>query len=173
MERIVVALVLAAVAAGIAVLTDRRRRHDAPTQPRTYAAPLQVDRAEFVRPDAEWLVLAFTSSTCGTCADVAAKVAVLEGPEVAVEVVDSVAQRDLHVRYQIEAVPIVAVAGADGVVQASFVGPVSATHLWGALAELREPGSVPEGCGAGGHGPSDDGAAPDEDPVDGATRADP
>lgn len=162
MERIVVAVVLAAVAAAVAVLTDRSRRKDAPTQPRTYAAPLQVDRADFVRPEAPWLVVAFTSSTCGTCADVAAKVAVLDGPDVAVAVVDAVAQKDLHDRYQVEAVPIVAVAGADGVVQASFVGPVSATHLWGALAELREPGSVPEGCGAGGHGHAAEDGAEDE-----------
>ena len=150
MERIVVALVLAAVAAVVAVVTDRSRRKEPPTQPRTYAAPLQVDRSDFPRPDAEWLVLAFTSSTCGTCADVSSKVVVLEGPQVAVAVVDSVEQKDLHDRYQIEAVPIVAIAGADGVVQASFIGPVSATHLWGALAELREPGSVPDGCGAAG-----------------------
>lgn len=150
MERIVVALVLAAVAAVVAVVTDRSRRKEPPTQPRTYAAPLQVDRSDFLRPDAEWLVLAFTSSTCGTCADVSSKVVVLEGPQVAVAVVDSVEQKDLHDRYQIEAVPIVAIAGADGVVQASFIGPVSATHLWGALAELREPGSVPDGCGAAG-----------------------
>ena len=150
MGRVVVALVVAAVAVAVALLTDRSRRKDPPTQPRTYAAPLQVDRADFPRPEAEWLVVAFTSSTCGTCADVSSKVAVLEGPETAVALVDAVDQRDLHARYQVEAVPIVAVADAAGVVQASFIGPVSATHLWGALAELREPGSVPEGCGAAG-----------------------
>lgn len=150
MGRVVVALVVAAVAVAVAVLTDRSRRKDPPTQPRTYAAPLQVDRSDFPRPEAEWLVIAFTSSTCGTCADVSSKVAVLEGPETAVALVDAVDQQDLHTRYQVEAVPIVAVADAAGVVQASFVGPVSATHLWGALAELREPGSVPEGCGAAG-----------------------
>ena len=150
MGRVVVALVVAAVAAVVAVVSDRSRRKDPPTQPRTYAAPLQVDRSDFPRPEAEWLVIAFTSATCGTCADVSSKVAVLEGPATAVAVVDSVEQQDLHARYQVEAVPIVAVADAAGVVQASFVGPVSATHLWGALAELREPGSVPEGCGAAG-----------------------
>ena len=78
------------------------------------------------------------------------KVVVLEGPHVAVALVDAVDHKDLHTRYQIEAVPIVAVADAAGVVQASFIGPVSSTHLWGALAELREPGSVPDGCGAAG-----------------------
>ena len=34
---------------------------------------------------------------------------------------------------------------AEGVVQRSFVGPVSATHLWAAVAEVREPGSVTAG----------------------------
>lgn len=159
MERVVVALVLAVVAALVAVLTDRSRRKDPPTQARTYAAPLQVDRADFPRPDADWLVIAFTSSTCGTCADVSSKVVVLDGPDVAVAIVDSVEQKDLHTRYLVEAVPIVAVADAAGVVQASFIGPVSATHLWGAVAELRDPGSVPPGCGAAGgdHGHDDHG----------------
>ncbi len=54
---------------------------------------------------------------------------------------------DLHSRYKIEAVPIVAIADDQGVVMQSFVGPVSATHLWGAVAEAREPGTLPEGCG--------------------------
>jgi hypothetical protein len=38
------------------------------------------------------------------------------------------------------------VADQDGSVRASFLGPVSSTHLWAAVAELREPGSVPPGC---------------------------
>jgi hypothetical protein len=36
-----------------------------------------------------------------------------------------------------------------GVVRGHHVGPVSATHLWGSLAELRNPGSTPDGCSAG------------------------
>lgn len=146
MERIYVALVLAAVIAVAAVLLQRRRP-DAPTQPRTgYEAPRQLDRRDFERPDAPWLVAVFTSSTCDTCADVRVKAAVLESDQVVVQELEAGADRVLHERYGIEAVPIVAIAGPDGVVGASFMGPVSSTHLWAALADLRDPGSVPPGC---------------------------
>lgn len=146
MERILVALALAAVIGVVAVLLQRRRP-DAPTQPSTgYEAPHQLDRQDFERPEAPWLVVVFTSATCETCADVRTKAAVLESDQVAVQDVEAVADRELHTRYGIEAVPIVAIAGPDGVVGASFMGPVSSTHLWAALADLRDPGSVPPGC---------------------------
>jgi hypothetical protein len=35
-------------------------------------------------------------------------------------------------------------------VRRSFMGPVSSTHLWAAVAELRDPGSVPPGCDSHG-----------------------
>ncbi len=50
----------------------------------------------------------------------------------------------LHRKYHIDAVPIVVVADRLGVVRASFVGPMSATDLWAAVAEARHPGSSPE-----------------------------
>jgi hypothetical protein len=59
------------------------------------------------------------------------------------------AEPELHERYGIEAVPIILVADADGVVRASFVGPPTATDLWGTIAELREPGSLPDACDHG------------------------
>ena len=146
MDRILVAVALAAVVAVIAVVLQRRRP-DAPTQPSGgFTAPVQLDRADFARPEAPWLVAVFTSATCNTCADVTAKAAVLESSEVAVQVIEAVDDRSLHERYGIEAVPIVAIAGPDGVVGSSFMGPVSSTHLWAALAELRDPGSVPPDC---------------------------
>lgn len=146
MDRIAVAVALAAVVVVIAVVLQRRRP-DAPTQPSGgFTAPVQLDRADFERPDAPWLVAVFTSATCTTCAEVSAKAAVLESSEVAVQVVEAVEDRDLHERYRIEAVPIVAIADGAGVVRSSFMGPVSSTHLWAALAELRDPGSVPPDC---------------------------
>ena len=149
-ERRLVALVLAAGAVGGAFLRQRRRA-DVPTQPRSWEAPAQLDRADFDRPEAPWLVCVFSSATCSTCADVVAKAEVLRSPDVAVQDVEAVADKALHDRYRIEAVPIVAIADADGVVRESFVGPVSSTHLWAALAELREPGSVPHECGGHEH----------------------
>ncbi len=107
---------------------------------------MQLDRSDFDRPEAPWLVCVFSSSTCSACADVVMKSRVLASDDVAVQEVEAVEHRDLHDRYGIEAVPIVAVADGEGVVRSSFVGPVSATHLWSALAQLRDPGSVPDRC---------------------------
>jgi hypothetical protein len=64
-----------------------------------------------------------------------------------VQQVEEHADAELHRRYGVQAVPIVAIAGGDGHVDASFLGPVSSTHLWAAVADLRAPGSVPPGCG--------------------------
>jgi hypothetical protein len=54
------------------------------------------------------------------------------------------AATNLHRKYHIDAVPIVVIADRQGVVRASFVGPMSATDLWAAVAEARDPGSSPE-----------------------------
>ncbi len=145
-DRLVVALVLAAAAVSVAAVLQRRRA-DPPVRTRTWEAPAQLDRADFGGPDAPWLVCVFSSATCSTCADVVTKAEVLASDDVAVVDVEADSDAELHRRYRIEAVPIVAIADGDGVVRRSFVGPVSSTHLWAALAELREPGSVPGGCG--------------------------
>lgn len=148
MDRALVAAILLAVAGVAALVLQRRSRTDAPTQQR-YAVPAQLDRADFTEPTRSWLVVAFTSATCDTCADLTMKVAALRSDDVAVEVVEVGADPARHERYAIDAVPTLLVADGAGVVHASFVGPVTATDLWATVAELREPGSVPEGCNHG------------------------
>jgi hypothetical protein len=140
--QLAIAVVLVAVVVSIAALL-RRRRPSAPTQSH-WEAPVQLDRSEFDRSDAPWLVVVFSSSTCHTCADMVHKSQVLASDAVAVQEVEAGASADLHRRYGIEAVPITVVADGDGVVRAAFIGPASATDLWAAVAELREPGSSPE-----------------------------
>jgi hypothetical protein len=142
MERVVVALVLVALAVVVALVLDRRRP-DAPTQP-TWAVPRQLDRADFAGTAAPWLVAVFTSSTCDSCRGTFAKATVLGCDDVVVEEVEVTARKDLHDRYGIDAVPTLVVADAEGVVRASFVGPPTATDLWAAVAEVRFPGSSPE-----------------------------
>jgi hypothetical protein len=107
-------------------------------------APAQLDRTDFAAPHAPWLVAVFSSATCHTCADVVRKALVVACDEVAVDEVEYGARPETHRRYAIDAVPIVVVADADGVVHRSFVGPVSATDLWAAVAEARQPGTTPE-----------------------------
>ena len=145
MERVVVAAVLVVVAVIVAFVIERRRAADAPTQP-VWTVPRQLDRADFARPDAPWLVAVFTSATCSTCQAAIDKAAVLACDEVAVEEVEVTARKATHDRYGIDAVPTIVIADADGVVHASFVGAPTATDLWAAVAEAREPGSTPGGC---------------------------
>ncbi len=145
MRLLVVALVVAlALAIG---WWARRRRPDAPVRT-GYSVPEQVDRRDFDRPDAPFLVAAFTSATCDTCRDIVAKIAVLESDAVAVHEAEYVRDRRLHERYRIDAVPTIVICDAQGTVCKSFLGPTSASHLWAAVAEVREPGSAPtDGCG--------------------------
>ena len=125
------------VVALLANLWQRKRQVDAPTQGAS-EVPSQIDRSDFVRPDASWIVLAFTSATCQTCSDIERKVRVLETSSVAIQILEYTAERELHERYKIDAVPAVLMADANGVVQANFLGPVSATDLWAALARVRD-----------------------------------
>lgn len=143
------------LAAGIAVvaivvaIVVRRRRPDAPTQPARHV-PGQLDRRDFFRDgvvETPWLVVVFSSATCAICAQVHAKAKVLASRDVTVLDVDYAHQRDVHQRYQIDSVPLTVIADPDGVVQAHFLGPVSATDLWAAVARVRDPGLDPgPGC---------------------------
>ncbi len=142
MERLIIALVVVAVAAVIAEALRRRRVADPPTQAH-HDLPSQLDRGDF--DGANWLVAVFTSDTCSSCADVKRKADVLSSSDVTVQNVSYQARQDLHQRYSIDAVPSLVIADAEGVVHAGFVGPVTATDLWAAMAECREPGSVDRG----------------------------
>ncbi|MEM8621633.1 MAG: hypothetical protein AAGF73_18140 [Actinomycetota bacterium] len=138
MERLLIAVVIIAVVAVVALIAQRRRRPDAPTQ-RAYRVPEQLDRADFARPQTPWIVAVFTSSICTACADVAGKASVLESGDVAVAVIDHETDRAIHERYRIDAVPTTLIADRLGVVHGSFLGPMSATDLWAAVARARDP----------------------------------
>ncbi len=143
MDRVVIAVAIIAVVAVVAVVARARRTPDAPTQ-RAAAIPDQLDRSDFARPDAPWLVAVFSSATCDVCRSVVDKARVLECRDVAVVEVEYLSSRSLHERYAIAVVPTLVVADADGVSHAGFVGPMSATDLWAAVAEARQPGTTPE-----------------------------
>ncbi len=94
-------------------------------------------------------MVVFTSATCATCAATWEVARQLASSAVATQEVEAIRDAALHDRYGIDAVPTTIVCDAEGGVVRSFLGPVSATHLWAAVAEARSPGSVPPGCGAG------------------------
>ena len=143
MVQVLIAVGVFVVALVVGALLRRRRTVDAPTQP-TFSAPAQIDRADFAEVSTPWLVAVFSSASCTACADVVAKAKVLSCAEVGVVDVEYSAAATLHRKYHVDAVPIAVIADHAGVVRASFVGPMTATDLWAAVAEVRHPGSSPE-----------------------------
>ena len=152
MANVLIPLVVIGCIALLVAQQLRKRKPEPPTQ-QAWTVPQQIDRADFVRPEAPWIAVVFTSSTCNSCAKVKAMAEILASDAVAVDIVDYQDRKALHERYGIDAVPTTVMTDAEGVVGASFVGPVSATDFWAAMAELREPGSTPP---PEAHGPRTD-----------------
>jgi peroxiredoxin len=142
MQRLLLAAAIVVVVSAVAAVL--RRRRPAPPTPARYQVPAQLDRADFAGQGSPWLVVVFTSATCTSCGQVPEKVDVLRSDAVAVQEVSFQTERELHERYSVEAVPMILVADEEGVVRASFIGVPTATDLWAAVAEARQPGSSPE-----------------------------
>lgn len=152
MPQIIVFIALVGLAVAIAAVADRRR-DPAPTRT-GYAVPQQLNRNDFTRPDAPWLVVLFSSATCNSCGKARQVIEPMASAHVAVQDVEVGSNSQLHNRYAIEAVPTLLIADADGAVVGQFLGPPTAADLWATLADLREPGSVPPGCDHGAGSPS-------------------
>jgi hypothetical protein len=144
MQTLLVVAALVCVAAALGVAIRRRLSIAAPTQPRMATVPSQLDRADFAEASKPWLVVLFSSQTCDSCGRVRQMLPALASDSVTVQDVDQEASNGLHKRYAIDTVPLTVVADAAGIVKCWFLGVPSATDLWAAVAEVREPGSTPE-----------------------------
>src|SRR5688500_10032971 len=122
---IAAAVVLAAALIGWRL---RGQRPEAPPRD-AHPVPHQLDRADFPRADAPWLVAYFSSTTCAGCQGLAEKIVVLESSDVATVDCSFESQRDLHDRYDISAIPMILIADAAGVVHRAFIGHTTATDL--------------------------------------------
>ena len=134
--RVVVAVAILAVAIAIAWWLEHRRAVAPPSQGRA-VVPQQLDRNDFPRPDASWLVVLFTSRHCDSCAGLLDKALPLASDEVGVVEVEDTLQPELHERYHLDAAPITVLVDREGVTRGSFVGAFSAPDLWSDVAELR------------------------------------
>jgi len=134
--RVAIAVAILVIAGAIAWWLDHRRVVAPPSQGRA-EAPQQLDRNDFPRPDASWLVVLFTSRHCDSCAGLVDKALPLTSDEVAVVEVEYTAQPDLHARYAIDAAPITVLVDREGVTRHAFIGAYAAPELWSALAEVR------------------------------------
>ena len=143
MAQVLLAVAVVAVAVVVGLVLRRRQSVAAPTQP-SMVVPGQLDRADFPQATTPWMVVVFSSATCHTCGDVVRKAGVMASKEVSVVEVEFGTSPALHRKYDIQAVPIIAIADPQGVVHRGFAGPVTATDLWAAVADARDPGSSPE-----------------------------
>ena len=134
MERVLLAVGIAVVVAIVAVVVERRRPE--PPSQRKWAVPAQLDRTDFDRPGAPWLLAVFSSATCESCRTAIARAAALASGDVVVQDVEFSARRDLHERYNIETVPMLVVADRQGVVRAHFIGTPAEGEVEQAFAEL-------------------------------------
>ena len=139
LARVLVGLVVLLAVGAVAVVLERRRRAVAAPVRDPFPVPRQLTRGDFPDPGAPWLVALFSSTTCDGCESMRGRVAALASPEVAVVDVSWQDDRPLHERYEISGVPMVLVADAEGVVRRAFVGSVTATDLWAAVAGARDP----------------------------------
>ncbi|HEY7107524.1 MAG TPA: hypothetical protein VH986_14045 [Acidimicrobiia bacterium] len=141
--RVAIGAAILVVVLVVAWLLQRSRTPDAPPRD-VYPVPRQLDRADFPRPDAPWLVALFSSTVCDSCEGLPPKLVPLESADVATCEIEAHRRGDLHQRYEIAAIPMTVVADAEGVVRRAFVGSFTATDLWAAVAESRTPGTTPE-----------------------------
>jgi hypothetical protein len=136
--RFLLAAAIVILAVLVAQWVQGQRKKDPPTQPRRHI-PAQIDRADFDDPERPWAVLVFTSEICTVCASVSEKAMVLASDEVTVQKISFEDHVDLHRRYQIDSVPTLVIADPAGEIRYGIVGPVSATDMWAAMAQVRDP----------------------------------
>lgn len=122
MTRLIILVVLAVLAVGVALLLQRRRP-EPPTAP-SYRAPSQLDRGDFAHPLDQPLVVVFASTTCNSCPGVWDAVQALRSDAFVAERINVQDDPKRHERYKIDGVPTTLVADASGVVTASFFGPL-------------------------------------------------
>ena len=139
-----VLIVLALVAVGLlaAFVINSRQDKPEPTQGANWSVPIQLDRSDFDRPDASWLLAVFSSETCLACQATGQKAEALASDAVVVQDIGFGARRDLHEKYSIDAVPMLLIADSEGEVRRSFVGEPSTSDLWAVMAELRDAEEV-------------------------------
>src|SRR5439155_5933895 len=101
--RVVIAAVIL-VAVGVVAWFLRRRAPDAPPRD-AYPVPKQLDRADFPRPEAAWLVALFSSAACDSCHGLGEKLTPLESHDVGVCEIDAETRGELHRRYELAAIP--------------------------------------------------------------------
>lgn len=135
--RVALVILIVVIAAVVAWFMERRRSSRALPVTTAAVVPPQIDRDDFERPEAEWLVLLFSSDACESCAAMADRLAPLASDAVAVAEAEYGSDRSIHEKYGIDAVPAVGFYDRAGVARATFTGTTDSATLWETLHDLR------------------------------------
>ena len=135
MDRLLVLVMVAALAGLVAVLLQRWR----PGGPVAtgWSVPGHLDRSDFAKPDVPWLVAVFSSTDCATCTSMVSEAHSLAATQVVVQEVPAESAGDLHARYRVDVVPMLVVADEDGLVRAHHLGPSAPGELQAVLEGAR------------------------------------
>ncbi len=120
-------MVVVGVALAVAYVAGKRRP-DPPSAP-SYRAPTQIDRDDFDDPEAHILIAVFASNSCDACAQAWDMVQTVKLDGVATQRILVEDNPGLHKRYKVDGVPTTIIAGPDGVVRRSFLGPITADQV--------------------------------------------
>ena len=138
MDRLLIALGIAVVAAVVALLVRRWRQTDPPDTFETGWSRRNSTAATSPRR----MPLARRRVHVGNVLDLCRRRGQSRGARAATRSPSRSSttrpRRDLHRRYRIDAVPLLVIADDAGVVRHHFLGPVTATDLWAAMARLRD-----------------------------------
>ena len=123
----------------IAVFLFASRRKETNVQVTNYELPTYIDITDIKSNSKDFFVIIFSSENCDGCKIVLEKAKVLESNSVAVEEISyqTTQGKKLHLKYQIEAVPSLLIVDKHGNVIKTYMGNVTATDLWAAVAQAR------------------------------------
>jgi len=123
MSRLLVLIVLSSGASLAAVLLKKLNYRNFVTS--GWSIPGHLSREDFGFLNDPWLVVIFSSESCETCRPVVAEGMKLTSLGIAIQEVAAETNRELHEKYDIDAVPMLLLVDKFGVVRSSHLGSIN------------------------------------------------
>ena len=123
MSRLIVLIILSSGASLAAVLLRKLNYRNFVTS--GWSVPGHLIRADFGFLNEPWLVVIFSSESCETCKPVVAEGMKLTSLGIAIQEIAAETNRELHEKYDIDAVPMLLLVDKFGVVRSSHLGPIN------------------------------------------------
>ena len=123
MSRLIVLIILSSGASLAAVLLRKLNYRNFVTS--GWSVPGHLSREDFGFLNEPWLVVIFSSESCETCKPVVAEGMKLTSLGIAIQEIAAETNRELHEKYDIDAVPMLLLVDKYGVVRSSHLGPIN------------------------------------------------